>query len=156
MTALAKLLSTHHIFKELKPEYITFLSECAREHSFKAGTVIFKTGEPAEKFYLIKVGRVVLQVYSPPKGALNIMTLNGNSVLGWSWLYSPYAWHFDARAVSDTTAFTFNAIMVRAECERDFEFGYMFTKCFGQIMTRRLAATRLQLLDIFGTDTGYS
>jgi CRP-like cAMP-binding protein len=152
MNALAKLLSTHPVFKDLKPEYITFLSESACEHTFKAGKVIFKTGEPAEEFYLIKEGKVALEVYSPPKGSLNILTLNSNSVLGWSWLYPPYTWHFEARAISDTTTFTFDAIKVRTECRRDFEFGYMFTNCFGQIMMRRLVATRLQLLDVFGTD----
>lgn len=155
METLKDILSKHLVFKDLKPEYIEFLSSCASEEAFAGGTFIFKTGEPAEDFYLVNTGQVALEVYSPPKGAVNIMTLNTNDILGWSWLFPPHLWHFEARALADVNLFAFDGVKIRRECRRDFEFGYNFTNCFGQIMMQRLAATRLQLLDVFGPDNDF-
>jgi CRP-like cAMP-binding protein len=155
MDALKQLLTNHTDFKDLNPDNINYLCGSARKATFPAHSFIFKTGEPAEEFYIIKSGKVALEVYSPPKGPLTILTLKSNDILGWSWLYPPYAWHFEARAANDTTVYAFDAIKIRQECRKDFEFGYCFTNCFGKVMMRRLGATRLQLLDVFGTDTGF-
>lgn len=154
MNALKEILYNHPAFKILGPEYINYLCECARKETFKPDTFIFKTGEPADEFYLIDSGKITLQVYSPPKGPLNILTLTSHDLLGWSWLYPPYTWHFEARAVTETATYTFDAVRVREKCQEDFEFGYLFSSCFGKVMMQRLAATRLQLLDIYGSDIG--
>lgn len=156
METLKTILSEQTVFKDLKPEFLDWLCNCAGEEAFEAGKFIFKGGESAENFYLIKSGKVVVQVYAPPKGALNIMTLENYDILGWSWLYSPYTYHFDAKAVTGTQAFVFDAVKVRNKCSENYEFGYHFMNCFSQIMLRRLVATRLQLLDIFGPDTASS
>lgn len=153
MKKLSEILSTHLVFKDLKPAYINFLAENVSEDTFKSNSFIFKTGEPAEEFYLIDTGKVALEVYIPPQGPVNIMTLNCHDILGWSWLFPPYKWHFEARAISDVTLFTFDGIKIRQECRKDHEFGFNFTICFSQILMQRLAATRLQLLDIFGANT---
>lgn len=155
MNPLKELLYDHTAFKLLGPEYMNYLSECAHQETFKLDTFIFKAGEPADEFYLIDSGKVTLQVYSPPKGPLNILTLNRHDLLGWSWLYQPYTWHFEARAVTETVTYTFDAVRVREKCQEDFEFGYLLSNCFGKVMMQRLAATRLQLLDIYGSDIDY-
>ena len=155
MEALKETLANHPVFKDLSPKHIDFVTGCASERSFKADTFIFKTGEPAEEFYLMNAGKVGLEVYAPPKGPLNILTLSEGEMLGWSWLFEPFTWHFDARTIKDTEVYAFDAIEMREAFEKDHEFGYVFTKCFGHIMMQRLAATRLQLLDVFGKDVGY-
>lgn len=155
MNELKELLFNHPDFKDLNPIYIDRLCEHARIETFDANTYLFKTGEPAESFYIIDSGKIAIEVYSPPKGPLTILTLNSHDIVGWSWLYPPFSWHFEARAINDVKAFAFDAIKIRAACHNDYEFAYHFTRCFGRVMMQRLAATRLQLLDIFGTDTGY-
>ena len=153
METLNTILSERTLFNGLKPEFINWLCGCATEVKFEAQQCIFKMGESAEQFYLIRSGKIAVQVYAPPKGALNIMTLNSNDVLGWSWLHLPYTYHFEAKAMTDVVAFAFDAVKVRNKCNEDHEFGFNFLNCFSQIMLQRLVATRLQLLDIFGPDT---
>lgn len=155
MESLKKSLESNPVFKVLQTKHLDFLAAHMKEENFKTGKFLFKTGEPAEEFYLVVKGKVALEVYSPPKGPLTILTVGTHNILGWSWLYPPYTWHFDAKALSDTIVYTFDAIKIRQECRKDYEFGYLLTNCFGQIMMQRLAATRLQLLDVFGTDSGY-
>ena len=155
MESLKELLFNHSDFKDLNPEYIKRLCDCARKESFAPDSFIFKTGEPAEDFYIIDSGDVAVEIYSPPKGPLTILTLSAHDILGWSWLYPPYTWHFEARAINAVTAYAFDAVMIRKQCHEDFEFGYHFTNSFGKVMLQRLSATRLQLLDIFGTDIDY-
>ena len=155
MEALKEILFNHPDFKDLNPEYINRLCECAREESFAANSFIFKTGEPAEDFYIIESGEVAVEIYSPPKGPLTILTLGMNDILGWSWLYPPYTWHFEARANSDVKTYAFDAHKMRHLCHEDYEFGYHFSNCFGKVMLQRLSATRLQLLDVYGVDIDY-
>lgn len=152
MKSLTDLIKEHSVFRDLSDSYIEYLCHCAQEEFLPADKLIFKTGEPADKFYLIESGRIAVQVFIPPKGTLNILTLNSHEVLGWSWLYPPYVWHFEARALTDTQVIRFDGVALRQKCEEDKNFGYTFMKCFSQIMVQRLAATRLQLLDIFGKD----
>ena len=152
MESLKTILSEHTVFKDLKPEFNDWLCNCAEKKKFEADKIIFKIGESAEYFYLIKSGKVAVQVYAPPKGTLNIMTLERYDILGWSWLYPPFTYHFEAKTITDTQVFAFDAVKVRNKFSENYEFGYSFLNCFSQIMVRRLAATRLQLLDIFGPD----
>jgi hypothetical protein len=75
-------------------------------------------------------------------------------VLGWSWLFPPYFWHFNARAVEPTDAFFLNAPPLRAECESDHELGYELIKRIAQVMLKRLQAIRWQLLRLEGVKYG--
>ena len=73
-------------------------------------------------------------------------------VLGWSWLYPPYRWNFDARAVEPVRAFALDGNCLRAKCEADHDFGYELVKRFLQQVHMRLERTRLQLLDVYRAD----
>jgi CRP-like cAMP-binding protein len=71
-------------------------------------------------------------------------------VLGWSWLFPPYRWHFDARALELTRAIALDGKCLREKCEEDHDLGYELVKRVAQIIMERLQATRLQLLDVYG------
>ena len=75
--------------------------------------------------------------------------MGGGEILGWSWVSPPYHWHFNARTFKATRALVFDANCLRAKCEQDHDLGYEMLKRFSNIITARLDATRLQLLDIY-------
>jgi len=154
MKKLLELLANNPAFAEINPQLRDALVSCASECSFKAGELIFTTGDPANEFFFIDTGCVQLTAHSPQKGPLHIQTLAHGDVLGWSWLFPPYTWHFDATAIEDTTAIKLDGRCVRGKCEQDYEFGYQLHRCFSQIMLERLLATRLQLLDLYGDAGG--
>jgi CRP-like cAMP-binding protein len=70
-------------------------------------------------------------------------------MLGWSWLHPPYRWHFGAVARVATTAIAFDAASVRRRCDADPAFGYALLRLFTPLITERLQATRLRLLDLY-------
>jgi CRP/FNR family transcriptional regulator, cyclic AMP receptor protein len=46
---------------------------------------------------------------------------------------------------------SFDGKCLRAKCEEDHDLGYEILKRFANVVTERLEATRLQLLDLYGT-----
>ena len=147
---LEPILAEHLFFKDLHPRYLQLVVGCASNVRFEAGQFIFHEGDEANQFYLIRHGSVGIEVFVPERGPLMIQTLGEGDVLGWSWLFPPYRWVFDARAVSLTRAIALDGACLRKKCEEDHELGYELLKRFAQIIMERLQATRLQLLDVYG------
>ena len=96
-------------------------------------------------------GRVVLETFVPGRGALTIETLEEGDLLGWSWLFPPYRWHFDARALDLVRAVAFDGACLRGKIDDDHALGYELLDRFSPVMLERLQATRLQLLDVYGS-----
>ena len=99
---------------------------------------------------MIRTGRVALEIGAPGRENLRIQTVGPGEILGWSWLISPYRWHFGGIAVLETRAIALDGECLRNKCEKDPVFGYEMLKRLSQVMERRLEATRLQLLDLYG------
>jgi CRP-like cAMP-binding protein len=149
METLEPLLAAHPFFADLDPRFLQVVAGCAANGRFPAGTFLGREGEPANQFYLLRHGKVALQIHLPDRGALTIETLEAGEVLGWSWLFPPYRWHFDAQALELTRALVFDGQCLRAKCEADHDLGYALMRRFAHVMLQRLQATRLQLLDLY-------
>lgn len=149
MENLERLLREHPFFHELEPEYLQLLVACASNVHFAAGKFILREGEEANQFYLIRKGNVALEIYSPQGGPITIQTLSDGDVLGWSWLFPPYRWRFDARATGPTSAVALDGACLRKKSEQDHELALELLKRFSLIVEDRLHATRLQLLNLY-------
>jgi CRP-like cAMP-binding protein len=123
---------------------------CATERSVEAGERLCREGDAATEFFEIRSGVVALEIVVPGRDALLIETLHDGDLLGWSWLYEPHRWQFDARATSPCDLRVFDGACVRAACDADPALGYAFMQRFAAVMVERLQATRLQLLDVYG------
>jgi CRP-like cAMP-binding protein len=150
MQSIAELLEQHPFFKDLRTEDIAFIAGCGQNVVFQADEYIFREGEPAERFYVIRHGRVALETFVPERGPLVTETISEGDVLGWSWLFPPYRWSSDARAVELTRAIALDGLCLRQKCEGDVRLGYALMQRFAEIIMDRLSATRLRLLDIYG------
>ena len=147
---LEPLLRGHKFFAGLDSEYLTLLSGCASNVVFAADSFLFREGEPAETFYLIRDGKVALEIAAPGRGALVVQTLGPGNVAGFSWLFDPHRWEFDGRAVERVLAVQMDGACLRGKCDADPRLGYELMQRFAGLMTSRLQATRLQLLDVYG------
>jgi CRP/FNR family transcriptional regulator, cyclic AMP receptor protein len=145
------ILSEHPFFKDLEPAYVRLIGGCATEECFNAGDYIFKLGEEANRFYLIRHGKVALELFTPARGIVNIETLDEGDMLGASWLFPPYVWQYEAHAVEFTRTISFDARCLRAACEDDHDLGYELMQRFAKILMRRLHDARLQMLDVYST-----
>jgi len=148
--SLERILGEHPFFEGLKKAYLQLFVDCASNVRFNAGEMIFREGEDADKFYLIRQGKVALETYAPQRTVI-IQTLGEGEVLGWSWLVPPYRWRFGARATELTRAIALDGKCLRGNSEEDHDLGYELMKRAAQIMERRLQAARLQLLDVYGS-----
>jgi len=104
METLEPLLAGHPFFKGLDPPYLKTLTGCASNGRFAAGEMIFREGEEANKFFLVREGKIAIEVFVEGRGPLTIQTLSAGEILGWSWLVPPYQYRFDARAVDAVRA----------------------------------------------------
>src|SRR5690349_3039814 len=112
----------HHSFvRGMTPAHIRLLAECAMFTHFEAGKIIFHEGEIANRFYLIQKGKISIETRGPEHGAIAVQSLGAGEVLGWSWLFAPYYWHFSACAVEATQAIFFYGTRLRERCEEDRE-----------------------------------
>lgn len=150
METLERILAEHPFFAGLDARHIQLIVGCATNVRFDAGQFIFREGEEANEFYVIRHGKVALEVFVPGRGPVTIQTLGEGEILGWSWLIPPYHWHFNARAIELTRAIALDGKCLRAKCEDDHDLGYELLKRFAHIVEQRLEATRLQLLDVYG------
>ena len=143
----AEYLSTHEFFSEFSEDVVKHLSECVSIREIKKGQVLFRQGEFADKFYIVRNGQISIQVPAVMGPTLEIQTLASNQVLGWSWLISPYQWSFQAKAEEDSELLEFDGAAILAQCEQEPKFGYELVKKFAALMAERLDAARQKVMD---------
>jgi CRP/FNR family transcriptional regulator, cyclic AMP receptor protein len=149
MQTLEAILAEHPFFEKLDPRYMTLITGCASNVRYKSGEYIFHEGEAAGHFYIIRQGKVALETHDARRGRIIIETIEAGEVLGWSWLFPPYRWHFSARVLQETRAIALDGVCLRTKGESDHDLGYELVMRVARIMMERLQATRLQLLDVY-------
>ncbi len=152
---MADLLGAHPFFAGLSGEALSLAAGCARNVALPVGTLLMSEGRVADTFYVVRRGRVSIDVHAPGRGAEVIETVGPGSVVGWSWLVPPYRWTFDARAIDDVGAIAIDGACLRAKALADPDFGFALLSRVSAVLLERLQATRLRLLDLYrGRDDG--
>jgi CRP-like cAMP-binding protein len=150
MEGLERIVLAHPFFAGLEAELGQVISGCARNHRFDAGQYLVRDGEPANEFYLIRHGKVALEIVQPGRPAIVFATEGEGDLVGVSWLLPPYRWRFDVRAMELVRAIGIDAKCLRDKCEADHHLGYAMMKRFLPVLVQRLDDTRLQILDVYG------
>jgi len=144
------LLRDHAFFRGLDDKTIDFIAGCGSIVHVDADQFIFREGEPADYFYVIRSGRVALEVHGPEQGSLVLDVIGEGDIAGASWLFPPYRWELDARAVEKMGAVRLDAACLRAKCEEDQRLGFELMKRLAEIMRSRMQSARMRLLDLYG------
>jgi CRP-like cAMP-binding protein len=150
MRELDTLLADVPLFEGLTEEELELLAGCASNVRFREGELLFREGQEADTFYVVRHGTVALETFVAPLGGVTIQTVEAGEVVGWSWLFAPYRWHLDARALTTVRATGFDAACLRQKCDDDPALGYDLMRRFAQVIIERLQWTRLRLLDVYG------
>ena len=139
----------HPLIRKLSPKHVECIAAGAAEKNYSAGNYLFRVDEAADNLYLICSGKVALEMSVPGRNALGIQTIGAGGLVGWSWLFPPHKWHFDARVVEPVRAVCIDARYLREKCEENHELGYELLKEFSLVMFERLIATRFQLINVY-------
>jgi CRP-like cAMP-binding protein len=146
---LEPVIASHPFFDQLSSEYVALISGCAKNVVFHQGTFVFRLGQPADAFFIVRHGMVALEAPGPEAETHRIQTVDEGDVLGWSWLFPPYRWMFDARALELTRAISIDGRCLREKCEADHSFGYEMMKRFSALVGNRLEAACMQIMDVY-------
>jgi CRP-like cAMP-binding protein len=148
--SLEHIVREHRFFAGMEEPFAALVSGCAKNARFDSGRYLFQEGESADWFYLLRHGRVALEIADPARGAVTLQTIGEGEVVGLSWLVPPYRWTYDARALEPVRAIAIDAGCLRRKSEADPRLGYDMMKRFMPPLLARLQAARLQMVDLYG------
>jgi CRP-like cAMP-binding protein len=150
MQTMEELLGHHPFFAGLDRDALALIAGCATNVHFRDDEYLFHDGDPADRFYVVRHGRVALELRAPGTGYHVLDTVEDGDVLGWSWLVPPYRWFLDAKAVTPTSAISIDGVCLRGKCDEDPELGYALLQRVAHVMYERLQSSRVRLLDLYG------
>jgi CRP-like cAMP-binding protein len=143
--SLKQRIARHPFLAGMDAGHLQTLADAALPVKFAAGQFIFEEGEIANRFYLIDQGEVSIGEHGEEGDSIAVQTIGPGDVLGWSWLFAPYYWHFDARALTPTAAIFFYGTRLRDQCEADHLLGCELMKRAIQVVMQRLESARQRL-----------
>lgn len=156
LTSLAEELADHRFFQQLPVAVRARLAECANNVVFEPGAEIVSEGSAADTFLAVRSGRVAVGFRTPARGLAVTETLHGGDVLGWSWLFAPYRWQFDAIALERVHAVELHANCIRSYLDQNPGTGFDLVRDAARAMGEQLHAARLRLIDLYGPEPGES
>lgn len=145
---LQGILAQHPFSKGFQPRQIERLAEHARAVSFAPEQIIFQSGDDCANFYLIVNGRVALEM-PVGKRMLRIQTLSDGDEFGFSALIMGRGMTFQARALQQVEALAFDGSRLLDACRAEPELGFSLMRKLLLMVSERLDATRLQLMDTY-------
>jgi len=143
MRTIEQYLPDHAFFAGLDAATLELVAGCATNVSLAAGEYLFHEGDPADQFFVVRRGRVSIEVHGPVDGTVVIDTADEGDVVGWSWLVPPYSCSFDARAAEATGVVAFDGACLRGKCEADSRLGYQLMQRVTQVMNERCCSSRM-------------
>lgn len=145
---IAARVALHPFLAGMIRDQLALLVDCAMAAHFNPGEIILREGEIANRFYLIESGKAVLESGQGFGNPVAIDTIGAGDLLGWSWMFPPYVWHFTARAMESTEAIFFYGTILREYCEKNHSLGYELFKRITPVMLRRLQTARKKMLSM--------
>ena len=144
-----ELMARHPFLAGLTPRQLERLSYWGHGTILHAGTTLFEEGARADRFWLILEGSVQLTTRVPGHGDVTVETLGAQSVLGWSWLFPPYRWHFRATTTELTHLLVFDGPGIREIRDQDPALGLELHRRFITVIFDRLQQTRQRLIESY-------
>lgn len=149
MNDLATELAGQDLLADLGPSLLQELASGARELHLAADQHLFRTGGPADRLYLVRTGRLALDMVGGGR-PMTVDTYGSGSMVGMSWLVPPYTWYLDARATEPSDVVELDATLLRQRCDADPRLGYLLLQKIAHEMYQRMQSARVRLLDVYG------
>ena len=151
MSEVFDLIVEHPFFRGMNEDQVRVVAEAGMLVSYDEGDYVFTEGSRADACFLILDGGVALALERPGHRPRAILTLHAGDLLGWSWLYPPYRWSYNAHVHVDTKAIRFDGPRLKEAADTDPVLGYELMKRFTDMLVKRMQSIRIQLLDVYST-----
>jgi len=153
MRTLDTLIVESPVFAGLDQESLELVAGCGKNIAVDADERLFREGDEANTFFLVRSGLVSLETYVPNRGSVTVVTCGPGEIVGWSWLVPPYKWRLSARVVENVRAVEFDGACLRRKCEAIPELGYDLLSRFAGDLADHLTTAYMQVLDVYGDGT---
>ncbi len=149
-TSLSQMLRGERLLAELCDGHIQSLARCTECIELNDNEFVFRENEEARDVFVLRSGKIALEVHRPARGAIVLETLHSGEVFGWSAIAAPFRWQVDARAVRASQLFALDSARLTEAFDADPRLGYAFTRLLLGVTHKRLERTRMQCLDVYG------
>ncbi len=154
-TPIAEIVASHPLLAGLPGNAVAEVAGCARNVAYAPGELLLAEGDVADTLFLVRRGRVAIEIHAPGRGPIVVETVGPGGTVGWSWLFPPYRWQFDARAVDSVGVVAVDGTCLRAKADADDALGHQLVTRVAAVLLERLQATRIRLLDLYGANGGH-
>ena len=148
--SLSTVLSELRFTAPLTADALDAVAKCSVQSDFPSGRVVFREGDENRNLYLVVAGAVALDMQVPGRGSVRILSLGPGDMLAWSALLGGGPMTATATALEETRLISIDAGCLHSLCDSNPQVGYDVMRQMAIALSRRLLATRLQLLDLFG------
>ena len=135
-------------FQGISDAHKQMIADLCEPVEYKATQVIFKEYTPAQYVFILKAGRIAVQIDVGNDRTAVVGTITSGRMFGWSALVSPYQWTATATCIENSTIYRIDGEALRKMLDADTELGYRFMSRLGSVISGRLKDTRLQLLNL--------
>lgn len=150
MKDMIDIVSEHPFLAGLDRSLLETIAGCAKNDVYEKDEYLFREGDPAHSFFLIRHGKVGLEMFAPGRGPISFLTVKEGDSVGFSALIEPYHCLYDAQALEQTRVITFDHHCLIDKCEADHEVGYTVLKRMLPQLSKRLQAARMQSANLYG------
>ncbi len=153
---LLKMLASTRFAEGLTHQDLQSLGRAARLLEVPAGHVLFREGQREDAVFVVFSGHVRLSMKVPGRGDITILTAGPGDLVGWSGLISDGIMTATATTTDFCRLLALSSTQLKQSCDADPQLGYVLMKRLAQVISRRLVATRIQLLDVFAERRNHS
>jgi CRP-like cAMP-binding protein len=150
--ALMSVVATHPFVEGLEPHHVERFASMARDMCFDANCVIFPEGDHGREFYLLVKGMVALDVTSNGI-AHRVQTLYAGDEFGWSAVLHGQSKVLQARSLDRVDVLVFDGDELLEAFRDDTAFGLAISMRLLRVVSERLTASRVQLLDLYAMES---
>jgi CRP/FNR family transcriptional regulator, cyclic AMP receptor protein len=151
MEKVIDVLKNSVVFQKLTGEQIKKLAAVASVESHPAGTLLYKEGDPAGKFYIVEEGKVILDMkcemgpHTPPRQVTVDVITKGES-MGWSAVVEPNIYTLSCLCMEQTRLVAVDAAKLREFIVEDLAMGLEIMRAIAKLISTRLTHTRVLLI----------
>jgi len=129
-------LKAAHIFSYLKPEEIHSLSNYAQTENYKAGSIVYRKGQPAGRAFVLVDGEVILRAPSPAGHGLVVEQAGPGTMIGASVLLGE-TYMVTAQCVTDCKIMSIGKTALQNIMDANPQMGLIIEKYLAELYYQR-------------------
>ena len=121
----------------LTDEMLDLLAAIAELHRFEEKEIIFRQGDPAEHFYFLLQGKVLLEQRIAPTVTVSLSGIKPGYAIGWSAMLDEDSYTTDAICAERSQIISFLSEKLKALFEKNHSLGYIMSQRLLRVIKNR-------------------